>query len=141
MAEPRIFSYDEAERALPLVRGIVSDIRAEYRLWQDAVTRYELEAAGATVASGETATLRLARETVGQHAARVAELVEELQRLGCAIKDFEQGLVDFYALREDRLVYLCWRLGEDHITHWHEVDEGFTGRRPIDETLIRGVLP
>lgn len=141
MPDPRLFSYDEAERALPLVRGIVTDIRAAYRLWQDAVTRYELEAAGATVETGETEMLRLAREAVGGHAARVAALVEELQRLGCELKDFEQGLVDFYALREDRLVFLCWRLGEDHIAHWHEVDEGVAGRRPIDEILTRGVLP
>ncbi|HEX9896005.1 MAG TPA: DUF2203 domain-containing protein [Gemmatimonadales bacterium] len=141
MPDPRLFTLDEAERTLPLVRQIVSDIRNEYREWRDAVTRYELEAAGATADSGETDLLRALRERVGSHAERVAVLVEELQALGVELKDFEQGLVDFYALREDRLVYLCWRLGEDHITHWHEVDEGFPGRRPVDAILTRGVVP
>lgn len=141
MPDHRLFTLDEAERSLPLVRRIVHDIRDAYRTWQDAVTRYELEAAGATAQSGETAALRELRETVNGHAERVAALVDELQSLGVSLKDFEQGLVDFYALREDRLVYLCWRLGEDHITHWHEVDEGFAGRRPVDAILTRGVVP
>jgi hypothetical protein len=141
MAELRLFTLDEAERALPLVRRVASDIRDAYQGWQDAVTRYELEAAGATAERGESELLRGLRETVGEHAERVAALVEELQAIGVTLKDFEQGLVDFYALREDRLVYLCWRLGEDRITHWHEVDEGFAGRRPIDAILTRGVVP
>lgn len=141
MSHPRIFSLDEAEQALPLVRHIATDIRAAYRLWQDAVTRYELEAAGATADAGETEVLGSLREAVGVQAERVAGLVDELQELGVELKDFEQGLVDFYALREDRLVYLCWRLGEEHITHWHEVDAGFAGRRPVDEPLTRGVVP
>jgi hypothetical protein len=141
MLGPRLFTLQEAERALPLVRRIVADISSAYHTWQDAVTRYELEAAGATADSGESATLRGLREAVGAHAERVTTLVEELQVLGCELKDFEQGLVDFYALREDRLVYLCWRLGEENITHWHEVDQGFAGRRPIDTALTRGVLP
>ena len=141
MSHLRIFTLDEAEQTLPLVRHIAADIRLAYRDWQDAVTRYELEAAGATADSGETEVLRSLRESVGVQAERVAGLVDELQALGVELKDFEQGLVDFYALREDRLVYLCWRLGEEHITHWHEVDAGFTGRRPVDEHLTRGVVP
>ena len=49
---------------------------------------------------------------------------------------FEAGLVDFYSLREDRPIFLCWRLGEDRITHWHEVDSGFSGRQPIDGAIL-----
>ena len=44
-----------------------------------------------------------------------------------AWKGFEEGLVDFYTLRDDRLVLLCWQLGEEEITHWHEVGAGFAG--------------
>ena len=42
--------------------------------------------------------------------------------MGCVFKGFEAGLVDFYSLREDRPIFLCWRLGEERITHWHEID-------------------
>jgi len=44
--------------------------------------------------------------------------------------------VDFYSLREDRPIFLCWRLGEDRITHWHEIDSGFAGRQPIDGAIL-----
>ena len=55
-------------------------------------------------------------------------------------KGIEAGLVDFYGLRDDRLVYLCWRLGEERITHWHDLDAGVDGRRPIDDLLSTGII-
>ena len=51
--------------------------------------------------------------------------------MGCFLKDIETGLVDFYALHEGRVVYLCWRLGEPQVSFWHEVGRGFTYRQPI----------
>ena len=51
-------------------------------------------------------------------------------------KGFEAGLVDFRSLREDRPIFLCWRLGEQRITHWHEIDGGFEGRQPIDGAVL-----
>jgi hypothetical protein len=44
--------------------------------------------------------------------------------------------VDFYSLREDRPIFLCWKLGEDRITHWHEIDAGYSGRQPIDGAIL-----
>ena len=51
-------------------------------------------------------------------------------------KGFDAGLVDFYSLREDRPIFLCWKLGEERITHWHEIDAGFSGRQPIDGAIL-----
>jgi hypothetical protein len=68
-------------------------------------------------------------------------LLEELKAVGCELKDFELGLVDFYALLDDRLVFLCWRLGEPRVEYWHEVDAGIAGRQPVDETLFPGIYP
>ena len=53
----------------------------------------------------------------------------------------DEGLVDFYALRGDRLVFLCWKHGEDQIAHWHEVGAGFPGRQPIDANHFSPILP
>ena len=50
---------------------------------------------------------------------------------GVLVKDLDQGLVDFYALMGDRLVFLCWQLGEPEVAHWHALEEGFAGRRPL----------
>lgn len=58
--------------------------------------------------------------------------IQELRRHGCELKDLTSGIVDFPALLQGREVYLCWKLGEDAILHWHEVDAGFRGRQPID---------
>lgn len=56
----------------------------------------------------------------------------ELERMGCLLKDLDQGLVDFYCKFEGRDIFLCWRLGESRIDAWHEIDEGFIGRKPLD---------
>jgi hypothetical protein len=73
---------------------------------------------------------------VTSQAERIHQYLEELDQIGCVFKGFEAGLVDFYALREDRLVFLCWKLGEERIPHWHDIDAGFAGRHPIDNTML-----
>ena len=137
---PRIFSVLEAERTLPLVRRVVGDLMATFPVWRQAITQYELLTGPLRADSGETEAVRTARESVTREAERIQGYLEELARVGCIFKGFEGGLVDFYALREDRLVFLCWKLGEDHITHWHEVDSGFTGRQPIDNTMLTEII-
>ena len=137
----KIFSLAEADQVLPLVRRIAVDIRGEYRAWKQAMVDFELAIAGVQAGGPEPDHARALREEVERRAVRVQALVEELGELGCELKDFEAGLVDFYALLDDRLVFLCWRLGEDRITHWHEVDAGFAGRQPIDTTLFPEIVP
>jgi len=138
MSDPKIFSLSEAERALPLVRRIVADIQAAYAELRTA--RDDLRLASAQPSESEGGALKGLRTAVDQDAERVRELIRELEAVGGHLKDFEKGLVDFYALLDDRLVYLCWRLGEDRITHWHEVNAGFGGRQPIDEALFPGTV-
>ena len=57
--------------------------------------------------------------------------LEKLEKTGCVLKDLEQGLADFYCKFEKRDIFLCWKLGEDRVKAWHEIDSGFTGRKPI----------
>ncbi|HEU4763127.1 MAG TPA: DUF2203 domain-containing protein [Gemmatimonadales bacterium] len=141
MADPRIFSVAEAERTLPLVRRIVLDLQAEYPLWREAVGRFELASAQVPPGGGETAELRAAQDDVVARAHRINGYLTELEQIGCIFKGFEAGLVDFHALREDRLVFLCWRLGEARITHWHELDAGYAGRQPLDQPMLTGTVP
>jgi hypothetical protein len=137
----KIFTVEEADRALPLVRRITTDVRDEYRAWRERMTRYEIIAAATRVELGEDPEEVALREELNRQAERIDGLLDELRTIGCELKDFEAGLVDFYALLEDRLVYLCWRLGEPRIEFWHEVDAGFAGRQPIAETLFPGIIP
>jgi hypothetical protein len=73
---------------------------------------------------------------VTRHADRINRYLQELEAVGCVFKGFDAGLVDFYSLREDRPIFLCWKLGEERITHWHEIDAGFSGRQPIDGAIL-----
>ena len=64
---------------------------------------------------------------------RLVDIVNRIQETGVLVKDLDIGLVDFPSLLEGEEIYLCWKLGEEHIEFWHGVDEGFTGRKPIDD--------
>jgi hypothetical protein len=66
-------------------------------------------------------------------AERLVEIITRIQETGVLIKDLDLGLVDFPSLRKGEEIYLCWKLGEDHIAFWHGIEEGFAGRKPLDE--------
>lgn len=62
----------------------------------------------------------------------IGKLTTELQEIGVELKDHTVGLIDFPSMRGDRIVLLCWRLGEgDEIEWWHETDAGFAGRQRL----------
>ena len=138
--DPRIFSLEEAQATLPLVRRIVVDLQHEYALWRASVGQFELTSAGSRADERLPPEVVAAEREVALLAERVAGLLGELEEIGCIAKGIEAGLVDFYALRDDRLVYLCWRLGEEGIAHWHDLDVGVEGRRPIDDLLSTGTV-
>jgi hypothetical protein len=139
MPDFKLFTPDEAERTLPLVRRVVQDLTAEYPAWRAAVARFELLTGGARADWGESGELLEAREEIARHAERINRFLQELEGVGCVFKGFEAGLVDFYSLRDDRPIFLCWRLGEERITHWHEIDSGFAGRQPLDSAILSAV--
>ncbi len=126
----------EATATLPLVRRVLGELLAAHPRWKELVARYELLCAPRRAEQGESEEILALREAASREAVRINDCLVELEAIGCVFKGFEAGLVDFYALREDRLVFLCWHHGEDHIGHWHEVDAGFDGRQPLDELML-----
>ena len=114
----------------------VDDRPLDLNRWRAAVARFELLTGGARADWGETQELVASREEVTRHADRINQYLQELEAIGCVFKGFEAGLVDFYSLRDDRPIFLCWRLGEERIEHWHEIDTGFSGRQPIDGAIL-----
>lgn len=133
MRQVRLFTRVEAERTLPLVRRIVADIQQEYAHWCRAMRQYELAAGGIRAEWGEPPEIIRLRDEVAARAEVISACLRELDMVGCMLKGFDTGTVDFHSLREDRVVLLCWCAGEERITHWHEVDAGFGGRQPIDQ--------
>jgi hypothetical protein len=68
---------------------------------------------------------------------RAKDALAEIDSIGVQVKDLDIGLLDFPCEVEGRVVLLCWKMGEDSITHWHGTEEGFAGRKPIDERIGR----
>jgi len=141
LAEPRLFTVAEAERTLPLVRRIMEDIMSVFPVWRAAVSRYELLAANSRADEGESRALITSREVVAREADRISTFLTELEQIGCIFKGFDAGVVDFYSLYEDRLVFLCWKPGEEHIAYWHEVGAGYGGRQPLEAAMLTEVRP
>jgi hypothetical protein len=129
----RYFTTEEARALLPEVRVLAERMVAHRRALVVATVRHARIAAkiagnGGGVRPNEIDRLQ---ETMDAEASGVVRCVEELQSLGVLVKDLDEGLVDFPALRGDEEVLLCWRLGEEDIGFWHPADEGFAGRRPL----------
>lgn len=68
---------------------------------------------------------------------RVRDAMAEIDAIGVQVKDLDIGLLDFPCKVDGKIVLLCWKLGEEGITHWHGTDEGFASRKPIDERISR----
>jgi hypothetical protein len=80
-----------------------------------------------------TAELGLEREAMTEIVRRMEAAVRQIDAWGVTLRDIGTGLVDFPALANGRPIWLCWRLGEDDIAFWHELDAGIAGRKPLIE--------
>ena len=132
---PRIFTLEEANALLPaleLALGQLARLRAELEQAIQAVGGPEAAMAvlAQEVSDAEGERLPEARRLVGA-AEEVRAAVERVNAHGCVLKDIDAGLVDFYAMRDDEPVFLCWQFGERAITHWHPLEEGYASRKPI----------
>ena len=131
---PDYFTRAEAEALLPRITPVLHEIQ---RLRQAQREHDEALAADRAKVLGNG---HLPPEQLREHQReslaaerQVARLARALGELGVVVKDLDTGLVDFLALRDDRPIYLCWRLGEPRIAWWHEIETGFAGHMPLDE--------
>lgn len=133
--EHRYFTLESANRTLPLVRRIAEDIRALYPTLRDRVEEFQH-------VSIDTATeeqLSELRSRIDEVARQINSCLAELDQIGCVFKGFEEGLIDFYTWHNGRPVLLCWKVGENEITHWHEVEAGYAGRQPVVPGMQTGL--
>lgn len=122
----RIFTLDEANALLPQIRYMIEGIR-EKRI-QILELQSELERR-----RFRGVDLHNKKQEMNFLLEELAEDIKDLHSLGCFLKDIERGLVDFLTIRDGEEILLCWQLGEERIRFWHGTEEGFRGRRPLDE--------
>ncbi|HEY2544361.1 MAG TPA: DUF2203 domain-containing protein [Gaiellaceae bacterium] len=131
----RHFTPTEANEELEHVRPLVEEMVARRRAHVEALEQQEaLEARIRGNGGGiPPAVLADANAAVEREARSLAHAVDEIADHGAEVKDLDEGLIDFPALHEGETVLLCWKLGEDEIRYWHRIEDGFAGRRPVEE--------
>lgn len=139
----KYFTVEEANRMLPLVSRIVGDIVELFVAVHERRDRLRRirQAPGASTRdedSPHSEELRQIEDEIDKDIRRVEGFVDELRQLNVELKDPVTGLVDFRALMDGRAVYLCWKLGEEEVAHWHEIDAGFSGRQPLLARSLAG---
>ncbi len=133
----KYFTVDSANKMLPLVRSIATDLVTKFRDLNDL--RARLEVLQGSRREALTGPHREEVEAVecdfDKIKAELCALLEELRELGVECKG-PDGLVDFPAIVDDREVCLCWKVGELEVKFWHETNAGFPGRRPLTQAMI-----
>jgi hypothetical protein len=132
----KTFSLDEAQSLLPVLEALLRRAIDAKKSAEDL--ELQLQELSQRVFFAGGMLLDIAQVGRQQQALRSAvqqakDAVQEIDSIGVQVKDLDTGLLDFPCRLGDDVVLLCWKLGESKITHWHTVDAGFQGRRPLDE--------
>jgi len=136
----KTFTLDEAQSLLPVLESLLK--RAiEGRRSAQSVESNLTELAQRIYFSGgariNTASVAKQRAEIESHLKSVRETIAEIDAIGVQVKDLDSGLLDFPCRIDDKVVLLCWRMGEPAIEHWHTIEAGFKGRQPVDERFRR----
>jgi hypothetical protein len=144
---PKFFNLRQAESLIPEVEMAIREaiaLKAEYATAEIEVqerARWITMSGGVHVNLSEAIDLKGRRD---ERAVRLKAAIENIHSFGCLVKDLDIGLIDFPTLFRGEEVYLCWKLGEPAIEFWHGVQEGFRGRKKIDQDFLdhhKGELP
>lgn len=131
----RLFTPQDANDALAVVRPLAELLVGLRHTWRTAnARRAELGAVvqgnGGGLGTSDFAELEAELEAVG---AEIERCLAQLDEAGVQVKDLDSGLLDFPARHEGREILLCWQVGEDRVAYWHGIEEGFAGRKPIEQ--------
>jgi len=136
----KTFTLDEAQSLLPVLQSLVrTAIRAKKVIEEAEAEQQALQHRVFLHGGMFLDIVPLARRKAERAKAeqRIKDTLAEIDSIGVQVKDLDIGLLDFPCEVEGQVILLCWKLGEKSITHWHGTQEGFAGRKPIDERIAR----
>jgi hypothetical protein len=136
----RTFTLDEAQSLLPVLESLLRAAIGGKKIMEEVEAEmqslnHRIFLNGGTHVDVVAVARRKAERVKAEQ--RAKDALAEIDSIGVQVKDLDIGLLDFPCEVEGRVVLLCWRTGEASITHWHGTDEGFAGRKPIDERITR----
>ena len=133
----KLYTAEQASALIPYLEAKMKRIRSTKRELDATARRLDVLrlisdiTAGADPGNPDAKSRERTQARAHHLTHEIEEELESIQARGCVVKDLDEGLVDFYALRGDRLVFLCWKSGEEVVAHWHPLDRGFASRRPL----------
>jgi hypothetical protein len=136
----RTFSLEEAQTLLPVLESLLRTAIRGKALIEEVDGEFQATAHKVFLNGGmmlnvvHLARRKAERERTVQ---RVKDAVAEINATGVQVKDLDIGLLDFPCRVNGETILLCWKLGEKGITHWHSTEEGFAGRKPIDDRIAK----
>jgi hypothetical protein len=136
----RTFTLDEAQSLLPILESLLRAAIDGKKLMEQVegemqALNHRIFLNGGTHVDVVAVARRKAERAKAEQ--RAKDALAEIDSIGIQVKDLDIGLLDFPCDVEGRIVLLCWKMGEHSITHWHGTEEGFAGRKPIDERIAR----
>ncbi len=136
----RTFTLEEAQSLLPVLESLLRTAIASKKILEEVDAELQALAHRVFLNGGMFLdVVPLARRKAERAKAeqRAKDALAEIDSIGVQVKDIDIGLLDFPCDVEGQIILLCWKLGEKSITHWHGTQEGFAGRKPIDERIAR----
>jgi hypothetical protein len=136
----RTFTLNEAQSLLPVLESLLRTAIAAKKTVDDADAQQQALQHRVFLAGGMFLDIvPLARKKAERTKAeqRLKDALAEIDSIGVQVKDLDIGLLDFPCQVDGQTILLCWKLGEKAITHWHGVQEGFAGRKPIDQRIAK----
>src|ERR1700733_2422540 len=136
----RTFTLEEAQSLLPVLESLLRTAIAGKQVIEEVAAEQQALAHTIFLIGGMFLNVvplarRKAERMKGEQ--RAKDALAEIDSIGVQVKDIDIGLLDFPCEVDGKTVLLCWKMGEDSITHWHGTDEGFAGRKLIDERIAR----
>ncbi len=127
--EERIFTLTEAQALIPQLRSVLEEINEEWNRIREL--HPEIQKARDNAPFDGFSKFGV---TYVEAVSHLMVLMHQIKEMGVLLKDVDKGLCDFPYMRQGHVVYLCWQLGEEDIQYWHDIEAGFAGREPLDET-------